>query len=53
MRYDGLHRMSVEGVAGDFLKLGYQGGSTLYVPVHRLDRVQRYSAGEEAATRAT
>ncbi|MBT9557548.1 MAG: transcription-repair coupling factor [Myxococcales bacterium] len=47
-RYEGLVHLVLEGVAQDFLKLIYSGDHVLYVPVYKLDRVQRYSAGEEA-----
>lgn len=42
-RYIGLQSMEVGGQAGEFLVLEYQGGDRLYVPVHALHLVSRYS----------
>ena len=41
-RYVGLERMDVGGVGNDFLALEYADGDRLYLPVYRLDRVQKY-----------
>ncbi len=49
-RYVGLERMDVGGVGNDFLALQYAGGDKLYLPVYRLDRVQKY-AGSNAFQR--
>jgi len=40
--YRGLHRLDVGGASNDYLLLEYLGGDKLYVPVHRLNLVQRY-----------
>ena len=49
-RYVGLQVMEVGGQSGEFLVLEYQGGDRLYVPVHSLQLVSRYSgAAPEAA----
>ncbi|MCP4642458.1 MAG: transcription-repair coupling factor, partial [bacterium] len=45
-RYLGLKRF--EGKSGDFLKLQYSGGDTLYVPVTHIDIVQKYTGGDGA-----
>lgn len=42
-RYIGLQSMDVGGQSGEFLVLEYQGGDRLYVPVHALHLVSRYS----------
>ena len=42
-RYIGLQSMEVGGQTGEFLVLEYQGGDRLYVPVHALHLVSRYS----------
>jgi transcription-repair coupling factor (superfamily II helicase) len=42
-RYLGLRVMDVDGHPGEFLVLEYAGGDKLYVPVHALDRVGRYT----------
>ena len=44
-RYIGLQAMEVGGQPGEFLVLEYQGGDRLYVPVHTLHYVSRYSGG--------
>ena len=49
-RYVGLQVMEVGGQSGEFLVLEYQGGDRLYVPVHSLHLVSRYSgAAPESA----
>ncbi|MCC6170718.1 MAG: transcription-repair coupling factor, partial [Gammaproteobacteria bacterium] len=42
-RYVGLQIMEVGGQAGEFLVLEYQDGDRLYVPVHSLQLVSRYT----------
>ncbi|MFZ2508800.1 MAG: transcription-repair coupling factor, partial [Steroidobacteraceae bacterium] len=42
-RYRGLRVMQVHGNPAEFLVLEYAGGDLLYVPVHALDRVTRYT----------
>ena len=49
-RYVGLQPMEVAGEAGEFLVLEYQGGDRIYVPVHSLHLVTRYTgAAAESA----
>ncbi len=45
-RYTGMVRLDVEGIGieSDYLHLEYAGGDRLYLPVTRLNLVQRYSA---------
>lgn len=45
-RYEGLCHLRRDGMEGDFLKIRYAGGDTLYVPVDRLQWVQRYLGPE-------
>ncbi|MBN2255790.1 MAG: transcription-repair coupling factor [Deltaproteobacteria bacterium] len=40
--YRGLLKLSVHGMENDFLVIEYEGGDKLYMPVHRLDQIQRY-----------
>jgi transcription-repair coupling factor (superfamily II helicase) len=49
-RYVGLLGMEVAGTPGEFLVLEYQGGDRIYVPVHALHLISRYtgSAPENA-----
>ncbi|WP_298439938.1 transcription-repair coupling factor [Geobacter sp.] len=44
--YRGLQHISLSGCAGDFLLLEYAGGDKLYLPVDRLNLVQRYVGAE-------
>ncbi len=46
-RYLGLRRLVLEGVDGDFVHLEYAGGDRLYVPVVRLQLLQRYRGPKE------
>jgi transcription-repair coupling factor (superfamily II helicase) len=48
-RYRGLRVMQVAGNPAEFLVLEYAGGDLLYVPVHALDRVTRYTGGSPEA----
>ncbi len=45
-RYHGLTHLSVAGEEGDFLLLEYQGGDRLYLPVDRVNLVQKYVGGD-------
>ncbi|QCQ22423.1 transcription-repair coupling factor [Desulfoglaeba alkanexedens] len=40
--YKGLMHLQVGGVEGDFLHLEYQDGDRLYVPVDKLQKIQKY-----------
>ena len=45
-KYRGLKHMRVADVEGDFLNLEYAGNDTMYVPVERINLVQRYIGGD-------
>ena len=45
-RYRGLKHMKVADIEGDFLNLEYAGADTMYVPVDRINLVQRYVGGD-------
>jgi transcription-repair coupling factor (superfamily II helicase) len=46
-RYVGLQRLPVQGFTSDYLIVEYAGGDKVYVPLDRLNQVQRYfGAGE-------
>jgi transcription-repair coupling factor (superfamily II helicase) len=45
-RYEGLSRMTMGGTESEFLVLRYLGGDKVYVPIDRLDLVQKYGGGE-------
>ncbi len=44
--YRGLQKLLVGGQGNDYLLLEYLGGDRLYIPVDRLDRLQRYAGPE-------
>jgi transcription-repair coupling factor (superfamily II helicase) len=48
-RYRGLKHLKVSETEGDFLNLEYLGDDTLYVPVERINLVQRYVGSDGAA----
>ncbi len=45
-RYDGLVRQIVRSSEMDFLQIVYKGGDKLYLPVYRLNQVQKYKGAE-------
>ena len=47
-KYRGLKHLRVADVEGDFLNLEYAGNDTMYVPVERINLVQRYIGGDSA-----
>ena len=49
--YRGLKRLDIQGVTNDYLLLEYLGGDKLYVPVDRINLVQKYLAFEERGPR--
>ncbi len=49
-RYLGLEKLTIDGLEGEFLAVGYAGSDKLYVPVSALHLISRYSgAAPEAA----
>ena len=46
-RYTGMMTMSVGGLTNDFLVIEYSGNDKIYMPVDRLNLLQRYSSGGE------
>jgi transcription-repair coupling factor (superfamily II helicase) len=49
-RYQGISRLDLGGAPGDFLVLEYAGKDKLYLPVYRLNVIQKYvGAGESVA----
>ncbi len=48
-RYLGLEVMEIGGDVGEFLVLEYRDGDRVYVPVHALHLVNRYTGGDPAA----
>ncbi len=46
-RYEGLRQLAVEGPAREFMLITYQDDAKLYVPVERLDLVEKYRPSGE------
>ena len=49
--YRGLKHLKIWGVSNDYLLLEYQDGDKLYLPVDRLNLVQRYIGGDGKSAR--
>ncbi len=49
-RYEGLETLDVAGAAHDCLKVVYDGGDRLFVPVENIEVLSRYGAETEGAT---
>jgi len=45
--YQGLRHLTLGGITNDYLLLEYLDGDKIYVPVDRLNLIQRYSGGDE------
>ena len=45
--YQGVHRLELQGVVKDYIKIQYDRGDLLYVPVTQLDLVSKYIGGKE------
>ena len=50
-RYRGLKHLKIWGVSNDYLLLEYQNGDKLYLPVDRLNLIQRYIGGDGRSLR--
>ncbi len=48
-RYQGLVHKDVAGLTLDLIVVEYAGGDKLYLPVYRLNQIQKFSGGESAA----
>ncbi len=49
-RYEGLVTLEIQNARHDCLRLTYEGGDKLFVPVENIDVLSRYGAAEEGAT---
>jgi transcription-repair coupling factor (superfamily II helicase) len=49
--YRGLKKLEIGGVPADFLLLEYAGADRLYLPIYRMDLVQKYVGADGAAPR--
>lgn len=47
-KYRGLVKLEIDRVPQDFLLIEYAGGDKLYLPVYRLDQVQRYMGAPDS-----
>jgi transcription-repair coupling factor (superfamily II helicase) len=50
-RFVGIKKQRVEDYEGDFISIEYLGGDMLYVPLERIDCIQKYHAPEGAKPR--
>ncbi len=50
-RYLGLRKMQIRGIEGDFLVLAYEGQDRLYLPVSKLNQVQKFTGAEPGSVR--
>ena len=41
-RYTGIEQITVNSIKKDYMKIVYQGGDNLYVPIDQMDKVQKY-----------
>ncbi|HKK90677.1 MAG TPA: transcription-repair coupling factor, partial [Desulfobacteraceae bacterium] len=41
-RYEGLSTITVEGISGDFILISYRDDDRLYLPVDRMDMIEKY-----------
>ena len=44
--YRGLVKLALRGVEGEFLRIAYADDARLFVPVHRLNLIQRYAGSD-------
>ncbi len=47
--FEGIHKLEMNGVAKDYIKVRYQKNDTLYIPVTQLDMVSKYIGPKEDA----
>lgn len=45
--FDGIHKLEMQGIVKDYIKISYAGSDTLYVPVTQLDLVSKYVGARE------
>lgn len=46
-RFDGLSKITVDGIVKDFIKISYSGSDVLFIPVTQLDVISRYIGARE------
>ena len=52
-RYEGIHKLTVDDVTKDYLKIAYHGTDNLYVPVDQLDMLYKYIGNTDKAVRVS
>lgn len=45
--FEGIHKLDMQGVVKDYIKISYAGSDTLYVPVTQLDLVSKYVGAKD------
>lgn len=45
--FEGIHKLEMQGVVKDYIKISYAGSDTLYVPVTQLDLVSKYIGAKD------
>ncbi len=45
--FEGVHKLEMQGIVKDYMKISYAGSDTLYVPVTQMDLVSRYIGAKE------
>ncbi|SME89065.1 transcription-repair coupling factor [Pseudobacteriovorax antillogorgiicola] len=48
-RYCGMKNISVAGLSSEFLVIEYAGGDRIYLPVDKLEQLQKYSGGSSSS----
>lgn len=48
--FEGIHKINMQGIVKDYIKVRYAKGDTLYVPVTQLDMVSKYIGPREDAS---
>lgn len=47
--FEGIHKLEMQGIVKDYIKISYAGSDTLYVPVTQLDLVSKYIGAKDDA----
>lgn len=46
-KYEGIEKITVDGITKDYLKIIYAGGDKLFIPVEQFDLIQKYIGPED------
>jgi transcription-repair coupling factor (superfamily II helicase) len=47
--FQGLVKLTLEGIENEYLQVAYAGGDKLYVPIHQADRLSKYIGADDRA----